>query len=117
VKSIINLNDDRYNITMDVGIGPNIIQANNLTERSLDDGITQPDHIFSSQTSVAFSATAGVGIRFNNVSGHIPIEIGYRFFYLGQGNLNKVSSQATNTLKTGNSYANALVITISNVCY
>jgi hypothetical protein len=101
------------NITIDVGIGPNIVSTGGFKERSLDGGITIPDeHLFSGKNVVAFSATAGLGWRIENVLGHCALEIDYRFFYLGQGELKKVNSQVRNNLRTGNSYANALFISI-----
>lgn len=94
-------------MVIDLGIGPNIVRTSGFKERSLDGGITIPDKIFSGKTGVDFSATAGLGWRFRS------IEMDYRFFYLGRGELKKVNSQVRNTLRTGNSYANALFISIS----
>lgn len=108
-KAFINTNSDKYSITCDLGIGPNIIQTGDFSEQSLDGGMTLPDNAFTGQTNVALSATAGLGIKFNNVIGHLPLEVGYRFFYLGQGSLSKNNNQILNTLKTGNTYANALI--------
>lgn len=104
----------RYDIAIDLGMGPNIVSTKSFKEKSLDGGITIPDaHIFSGKNVVAFSATAGLGWRINNVLGNCSLEIDYRFFYLGQGELKKVNSQVRNTLRTGNSYANALFFSIS----
>lgn len=100
-------------ITVDLGIGPNIISTSGFKEKSLDGGITVPDHIFSGKNTVAFSATAGLGWRINNVFENRSFEIDYRFFFLGQGELKKVNSQVKNTLRTGNSYANAIFFSIS----
>lgn len=103
-----------YDIVIDLGIGPNIVRTKDFKEKSLDGGITIPDaHIFSGKNTVVFSATAGLGWRINNVFEHCSLEIDYRFFYLGQGELKKVNSQVKNTLRTGNSYANALFFSIS----
>lgn len=103
-----------YDIVLDLGIGPNIMSTGHFKERSLDGGITVPDeHLFSRKNRIDFSATAGLGWRINNVLGCRSFEIDYRFFYLGQGKLKKVNSQARNTLRTGNSYANALFFSIS----
>ncbi len=112
-KELVNPND-AYTLTLDLGVGPNIMQTSNFSETSLDGGVTQPDSIFSGQTRVAFSATAGLGVRINHAFGHVPLEVGYRFFYLGQGSLNSINSQVTNKLNTGNCYANALVFSISD---
>lgn len=100
--------DDKYNVTLDTGIGPNIITTSSVNETSLD-GITIPDRTYSGRTTAAFSAMVGAGIRMNNVFGRAPLECGYRFFYLGQGHFNKLSNQIVNTLSTGNSYSNALL--------
>lgn len=106
-------NSDAYNITLDLGVGPNFIKTSTLSERSLD-GMTQPEDSFSGQTNVAFSAMAGMGLKFNHPLGyHVPLEVGYRFFYLGQGKLNKLNSQFNNSLNTGNSYANALMLSVA----
>ena len=95
-------------ITLDAGIGPNIMQTGAVQERSLDK-ITVPDHVFSGRTTTAFSATLGLGVKINHVIGDKALELGYRFFYLGQGSFNRETNQVINTLNTGNNYANALV--------
>ena len=111
-KALFNTPNENYTITLDVGVGPNIINSSNFSETSID-GVTLPDRAFTGRTSVAFSATAGFGLKFNNVFGHSPLEIGYRFFYLGPSYLSIANSQIINTLKTGNNYANALVLSVS----
>lgn len=112
-KAQIKNSSNKYNFTLDFGIGPNIINTSNFHETSIDGGITIPDSIFSGHTSTAFSVTAGVGIKLHNIFGRAPLECGYRFFYLGKGQLNKLTKEVLNTLSTGNSYANALVCSIT----
>lgn len=112
-KGIFNTNDDRYKFTLDLGLGPNIIHASNFNEKSLDGGHTIPDNIFSNHTSVALSGTFGLGIRFENTFGNIPLECGYRFFYLGQGHFKAIHSDLNNTLETGNGYTNALLCSVA----
>jgi len=102
-----------YKLTLDLGAGPNIIRAHDFKEKSQDGGITVPDQIFSAHTKTAFSATIGVGVRIKNAFGNTPVECGYRFFYLGQGSFKAIHPDLTNTLKTGNGYANALLCSIS----
>lgn len=104
---------DKVDITFDAGIGPNIIQAHNFKERSLDDGVTMPDHIFTNHTSTAFSAMGGVGLKLNNVLGSMPIECGYRFFYFGKGSFTRANDQVLNTLSTGYGYANAVLCSVT----
>ncbi len=111
-KALIPCNT-RYDLTIDLGIGPNVMSVGGFKENSLDGGLTVPDVLFSRKNVVVFSATAGVGVRINNVLGNLALEIDYRFFYLGQGELKKASSQLKNTLQTGNCYANALFFSIS----
>ncbi len=112
VKSSLDLKSPQYAVTIDVGIGPNFMFANDFQEYSLD-GITVPDYIFSSHTTTTFSAMAGIGVKYKNFFGQAPLECGYKFFYLGQGNFNTVNSQVINTLNTGSDFANALMCSIT----
>lgn len=103
---------DRYDLTVDGGIGVNFMRISDYNETPTD-SYTLPDNAFSSQNNTNFSAMTGVGIRFNNVLGKNALECGYRFFYLGNGQLTSNNSQVLTPLKTGNVYANALVVTLS----
>lgn len=102
---------DQQNFIIDFGVGPNFIQAKDFSEKSLD-GITIPDHAFTNQMTATPSVTGGIGFRFNHVLGQLPLEVSYRFFYLGTGYLKKENSFMSD-LSTGNSYANALIISTS----
>ena len=110
-KSIIETKYPNTALTIDAGIGPNFMKTAHFSEQSLD-GITLPDHIFAGKSNTTFSATAGVAVRLDKILGTAPFECGYRFFYLGDGQFNKLSNQVNNTLKTGSSYANAAVCSI-----
>ncbi|MBA3662069.1 MAG: hypothetical protein H0W64_10095 [Gammaproteobacteria bacterium] len=112
IKSALNLNSPNYALSIDGGVGPNFMRVNSFTENSLDGGVTIPEQPFSSNTTTTFSATIGIGLKINHAFGQIPIEIGYRFFYLGQGHFKASSSQVLNNLKTGNVYANAIVLSV-----
>lgn len=103
---------ENIHVVFDGGIGLNVLQTNHFGETSLD-GITIPDNIFSGQTTTAFSAMVGVGLRFNNMFGKAPLECGYRFLYLGQSNLKALTNQVLNPLSTGQSYANAVMCSIT----
>jgi len=111
-KALFKTPSDIFNITLDLGAGPNFIHTGNFSEKSIDNGITIPDHIFSADTNVRLAATAGIGVQLNNVIPNVPFECGYRFFYLGEGHFDK-TTHLTNTLHTGNSYANALMCSVS----
>lgn len=102
----------KANITLDAGIGPNIMNANNFKESTLA-ADTLPDNIFLSSTSVKFSAMAGIGLKLNNVFASAPIECGYRFFYLGEGSFHKANTQVFDELKTGHAYANTILCSIT----
>lgn len=99
-------------ITFDVGIGPNIVHTSHFNEQALL-GTVIPDSVFTGQTSTTLTAMAGIGYRINHVLGSAPLECGYRFFYLGQTNLRTINTQIMNHFKTGQSYANALLCTLS----
>lgn len=96
-------------IKIDVGIGPNFMQTRGFQEYSLDNGVTIPDNEFSGRTTTTLSATVGLSIQIKDVFGKVPLECGYRFYYLGQGQFNSRTDQVQNTLNTGNTYANALL--------
>lgn len=112
-KSTLHPKSPNYALTLDLGIGPNFMRTSHFKEHSLDDGVTIPDNAFSGHSTTTFSAMTGVGIKLNNFFGPAPLECGYKFFYLGQGNFRKNTSQLLNRLHTGHDYANALVCSIS----
>lgn len=111
-KSTIPLPQQQSALTLDVGIGPNWMQAEGFAESSLDGGITIPDNAFSGRTTTTFSVTVGAGIQLANVFGKAPLECGYRFFYLGQGRFARNTTQLINTLHTGDAYANAVLCAV-----
>ena len=112
-KSTIKTKSPKYALTVDLGIGPNFMRTGGFHEQSLDGGVTIPDNAFSGHTTTTFSAMTGVGIKFNNIFGAAPLECGYKFFYLGQGNFSKNTNQLLNNLNTGSDYANALMCSIT----
>ncbi|MGL5741271.1 MAG: hypothetical protein ACRCXC_01320 [Legionella sp.] len=111
-KALIYTNSPTYNITVDAGIGPNFMWTTNYEEKPLADYVI-PDRAFKGRSATEFSVTAGVGLQLNHIIGPMPVECGYRFFYLGKGNLHKENDQYLNTLNTGDTYANALVCSIT----
>jgi hypothetical protein len=99
--------------TLDGGLGVNFLTTRNYEEKSLD-GMTIPDNMFSGETTSTFSAMAGLGFKFINVGrSPVSLELGYRFFYLGEGELNPKSDAVTDNLYTGSTFANALIFTVS----
>lgn len=107
-KALIKNKKQKYNVTLDAGVGPNFMHAYHYKETPLTDEIF-PDNGFSSNHNVTFSAMAGIGLRLNSVFGSAPLECGYRFFYLGQGQLAINNNQLLNTLKTGHTFGNAIL--------
>lgn len=100
-------------LTLDAGVGPNILATQNYRDYSIDGGVTLPDNAFLRHRTTTLSASAGIGIQFTPFAQANPIELGYRFFYLGQGALKPRTDQILSSLKTGNIYANALVCTLT----
>lgn len=111
-KTLINTKNDNVKLAIDAGIGPNFISASRYFETALNE-FTLLNNAFAKHETVAFSATVGASLRFNNAPGHLPIELGYRFFYLGEGRFRINNNQVINALKTGNNYANAFVCTVT----
>ncbi len=108
-KAVYHPDSPWYRLTAGVGLGPNFIYSGQFRENSLDQGITLPDRAFTSTTSVAFSATFGVGVQLMQLIPKHPVECGYRFFYLGQGTMATLTDQIITHLNTGNNYANAVM--------
>jgi len=111
-KSIIKTKWPHWDATLDIGIGPNFMWAQGFKESTLGAN-TLPDTIFSGHTTTTFTATLGVGIKINHFFGKVPLECGYRFFYLNKGHFNPVTNQVINTLNTGQVYANAALCSMT----
>ncbi len=108
-KAKYNDSKDRFDWIFDIGAGPNFIRTGGYNESSLTDFTIPNNNTFTAHNNVAFTAMAGVGIRAHNVFGKIPLECGYRFMYLGAGQLQNNNNQVLNTLSTGQGYANSIV--------
>jgi hypothetical protein len=111
-KTIVKNKNPKYNVTMDVGIGPNFMRVYHYSEAPLNDDII-PNNGFALHNNITFSAMAGIGLRLNRFFGQAPLECGYRFFYLGQGQLAMNNNQLLNTIKTGNAFGNAILCSIT----
>lgn len=111
-KAIVKNTNKQYNVTLDAGIGPNFIKTSHYSEGALN-SYSVPDNAFAGHSSVAFSAMAGIGLRFNEIFGKAPLECGYRFFYLGAGQLNPTNNLILNRIKTGNNYANGFICSVT----
>lgn len=112
VKAILNNDSNNFAPTFSLGLGPDIIRTNNYREQSLDDDITQPDDAFTGHTQVTLSGMAGVGLKMNKLFKNNPVECGYRFFYLGHGQLYTKTNQLLSNMKTGSTYANAIFCSV-----
>jgi hypothetical protein len=102
-----------FALTLDVGIGANFMQTDDYQEQSLDGGITIPDNAFSGKHTTNFSATAGFGFRLNEIFDLAAMEVGYRFFYLGEGEFESHNSEVLSDLETGPVYVNALILSLA----
>lgn len=107
-KAHVKDNTEFFNITFDAGVGPNFMRTTDVGD-PMRTSYSATDNPYASHTNVALAATAGVGLRLNRIFGKSPLECGYRFYYLGQGQLPMANDQLINTIKTGNNYANALM--------
>ena len=105
-----NKNNERYGFTMDFGLGPNIRVTNNAFQESLDGEVIR---VNGDQTKVVFSGMVGVGFRVSEVFGMAPLECGYRFFYLGKSDFSARTRQIVTSLDSGESYANALLCSVT----
>ena len=111
-RSIVDVHSPTFAVVLDAGIGPNFMKAYQFREQSLD-GITIQDDPFTSNTTTTVSGTLGISIRMKQLFVSMPLECGYRFFYLGQGHFNTNNNQIINKLKTGQTYANAVTCAVS----
>ncbi len=98
-----------FSFLFDIGLGPNILITNNYINYPTN-SFTLADPNFDGTTQVTLSATTGLRIRFNELfHGTLPVECGYRFFYLGNGYLTPTTEQFLRHLKTGASYGHAAI--------
>lgn len=112
VKLYVSTPLDKIALTIDAGLGPNFMKTDNYKDWPLDP-IICPDNAFSGRTKTVLSAMAGFGLRLPPLSKLSSIELGYRYFYLGQGDFNARTNQILNTLNTGTNTAHALILTAS----
>jgi hypothetical protein len=110
-KATIKTHSEKLAVTLDAGVGPNFIKTSQYHDWILNN--TLHDYSFLGRSNVTFSAMAGIGLKLSPLLGQLPLECGYRFFYLGHGGFNSRTDQILNTLKTGNNYAQALVCTVT----
>lgn len=101
---------DKIALTLDAGLGPNFMQSGHYQEKPLDP-IILPDNAFLGHANTTLSAMAGVGLRLPPLSVLSSFEVGYRYFYLGRGELTPRTNELLNTLNTGTNSAHALILT------
>lgn len=107
IKAITETHKSGYSLYLDGGIGPNVIVTSGFNEKP-ENNFSIPQNIFTGATHTNFSAMAGVGVRATDILSH-PLECGYRFMYLGKGQLNINNTEVLNPLSTGQIYAHSLV--------
>lgn len=111
-RSIIKTPHQRINFIVDFGLGPNFMQTKGFKEYAVANN-SLADNMFTGRTTTTFSATVGASLRLKQAFGNLPLECGYRFFYLGRGKFNVTSSQVQNFLETGDGYANAIICAVN----
>ncbi len=97
---------------IELGIGPNIMFLYDYKENVINPN-TLAQQTFLSNTTAQFSANAGIAYQFQTPLFKNPVELGYRFFYLGKGHFKTASNQILNALETANIYANTLILSIT----
>ncbi|MBL7480590.1 hypothetical protein [Legionella bononiensis] len=112
-KAVIMNHSDQFGLTVDAGIGPNLIKTKTVNTWPINGSNALPERVFSGRSNTAFSAMAGVGFRINHVLGKFPLDCGYRYFYLGKGSFYKRSDEWLNTLSTGDNYAQAVICSVT----
>jgi hypothetical protein len=111
-KAKIYTSRNQYSVILDGGIGSNFMRLSHYNDIPLDD-ITVPDSPFLKHSTAVLSVTAGLGLRLENGAFEkLPLECGYRFFYLGQSSFNSYTTQQLNKFSTGKNYANALICSV-----
>lgn len=113
VQAKIPTSSPNFKIYLLGGLGVNFMQTHDYHDWSNDGGITNAENAFSGKNVTNFSATAGFDIAFYQASSGQAVSCGYRFFYLGNGDFTKRSSQFLNTLTTGPITSNAFICTLS----
>jgi hypothetical protein len=108
-----NYFNDRFSLTLDAGIGPSINFTNRFSEWAINGSNSIADPLFKSKTNVTFSAMVGPGVKINRFYKDKPLECGYRFYYLGNSEFNIPNNQWLTSLKTGASYTQAALCSIS----
>lgn len=112
-KSVVMNQSKQLGLTIDTGIGANFNKTTTVESWAINDSNAVPDRVFSGRSNTAFSAMAGVGFRLNNILGSIPLDCGYRYFYLGKGSFYKRSNEWLNTLSTGDNYAQTIICSVT----
>jgi len=97
--------------TVDLGLGVNFLQTSGYKDKPLTSfSLSDDAYLDSTDTTANFSAMAGVGVK--KILKHVSLELGYRFFYLGEGSLEPRTDAILDDLSTGPVYVNALMLTV-----
>lgn len=97
---------------LDVGLGGNFMSIGHYQEWPTLPQV-RPDLAYNSNLNITFSVTIGAGLTFMNAFGSAPLSCGYRFFYLGSGELSIRNSQYATPLSTGASFSNAVICSVT----
>jgi hypothetical protein len=111
LKTKADIFEGKHQLVLDVGFGPNVMTMYNYGEWAIN-RTSLKDNAFKGSRETTLSFTSGFAIHFNKIFGDLPVELGYRFFYLGVGHLNINNNQYATNLSTGPSYANAIVCSL-----
>lgn len=101
--------EKNFYLTGDLGLGFNYIYSSEFREHPLVP-YAIPDNIFSYGANKVFdfAITTGFGIKMTTVIPRMDFTLGYRFLYLGEGNLPTTNTLVHTSFKTGYGYLNAI---------
>ncbi len=111
LKFNINTEFEKTKLTLDFGIGPDFMRLNSYREIALTNA-TIPSSFYSSQSRTQFATLFGVGLKSDKYLNNATLELGYRFFYLGNGSFSPNNPFVLTRFRTGPIYANAATLSV-----
>lgn len=111
LKANVKSNKDWLSFVFDAGVGPDFITMNQYHETALSSG-TIPDLAYNGQSDTSVSVTLGAGARLSKLPKNGWLEVGYRFFYLGDAKFSPSNALYLTDLDAGSMFANAFVMSI-----
>lgn len=102
---------DKLDFVFDAGVGADFIRMNRYHETAVIPG-TVPDDAYQAREDTSITATVGVAARVYRFPHDGWVELGYRFFYLGDAKFNPSNSLYLTSFRAGSMYGNAFVLAL-----